>query len=210
MRYGWCALFVACAAASAFQLGNAPPADADRRADVYAIYSLLLTNPQTSHGPDDNEIYLIGGTTVPGTPRNPCVHAPSEEAARFAEVMADYERRKDVPAVLEPAFHIAKPFRLLNGDEVNEFFARQLTIATPAQRPPKVTDLFRLTDVYFDRNRTLALTAISTWCGSLCGMYQWKVLEKTADGQWKEKPWVGCFAVAQTDRGQTRPTALLR
>jgi hypothetical protein len=28
--------------------------DPARRADVYATYSLMLTNPVTSHGPDDN------------------------------------------------------------------------------------------------------------------------------------------------------------
>jgi len=202
MAYRYCAVFFACAAASAFQPGDAPSADAARRADVYAIYSLLLANPQTSHGPDDNQIYFIADTTVPGTPREPCVRAPAEAAARFAEVMADYERRKDTPSTLERAFQISKPYRLLKGDGVEEFVATQRD-----PRAPKVTDLFRLTDVYFDRNRTLALTAISTWCGSLCAMYQWKVLERTAEGQWQEMPWVGCFTVAQT---QGKPTDFLR
>lgn len=150
--------------------------------------------------------------TVPGTPREPCVRAPSEHAARFAEVMADYNRRKGTPAVLEPAFHIAKPYRLLNRGEVNEFFKRYANAGTAELRDksPRVSDLFQLTDVYFDGNRTLALTAISTWCGSLCAMYRWKVLEKTADGQWEERPWVGCFTVAQTGRARTMFTGFLR
>jgi hypothetical protein len=33
--------------------------------DVYAIYSLMLTNPKTSHGQDTNPRYLIADTTVP-------------------------------------------------------------------------------------------------------------------------------------------------
>ena len=212
MLYGWCTLFFTCTAANAFQQGNAPSADVDRRADVYAIYSQLLTHPQTSHGPDDNEIYLIADTTVHGTPREPCVRVPSEYAARYAEVMADYNRRKDTPVVLEAAFHIAKPYRLLNGGEVSEFFTRYANAGTAAlkSKSPKVSDLFQLTDVYFNRDRTLALTAISSWCGSLCAMYQWKVLAKTADGQWEEKPWVACVAVAQTGRATTAFTEFLR
>jgi hypothetical protein len=180
----------------AFQQPATAP-DAERRAYAYAIYSLLLTNQQTSHGPDDNDMYFIGDTTVAGTPREPCVRVPAGAKDRFTEVMADFEQRKDAPATLERSFRITKPYRLLSAAEVNEFITAHVSAGT-ADHPagsPKVTDLFRLTDVYFDRNRTLALTAISTWCGGLCAQYQWKVLEKTADG-WMERPWVSCAAMA--------------
>ncbi len=206
MPYRWCALFVACAAASAFQKGDAPSADAARRADVYAIYSVLLTNPETSHGPDDNEIYLIEGTTVPGSPREPCVRAPAGHAARFAEVLADFERRQDMPSTLERALQITKPYRLLNGDGVQEFIA-----AHTSPGAPKVSDLFRLSNVYFDRDRTLALTAISTWCGDgLCGLFSWKLLEKTKDGSWSEIRSAGCSAIAQAVRSPAESTGLRR
>ncbi|HUI79520.1 MAG TPA: hypothetical protein VLY24_16460 [Bryobacteraceae bacterium] len=195
MIYRWCALFFACVVASAFQH---PAVDAERRADVYAIYSRLLTNPETSQGPDDNEIYFIADTTVPGTPQDPCVRVPSEAAARFAEVMADCEQRKDTPAKLERAFQISKRYRLLNDAEVDQFAAARGSGGyTPRPGEPKVIDLFRLSDVYFDRSRTLALTAISTWCGDLCAQFQWKVLEKNADGHWQERRWVTCAAMAE-------------
>ena len=46
-------LAVTCLTAHGFQQ------DTGREKDVYAIYSLMLTNPQTSHGADDNKLYLI-------------------------------------------------------------------------------------------------------------------------------------------------------
>jgi hypothetical protein len=50
--------------------------------------------------------------------------------------------------------------------------------------------------VYFNSAHTLALTAISTWCGSLCALYQWKVLEKVGTDGWVERQWVGCISIA--------------
>jgi hypothetical protein len=187
-------LIVACSAACAFQQPKEASADPGREADVYAIYSLLLTNPPTSHGPDDNEIYLIAGTTVPGTPAEPCVSLPpavsSERVQRMAEVLADYRARKDQPATLKPIFKIRKPYQLLSpgGDEFE---------AIKSHSTQNVIDLFRLSDVYFDHDRKVALTALSTVCGGLCGLFRWRVFEKTADGQWQERSWVTCVTMAQ-------------
>ena len=188
-------LFVACCAADAFQQQPDASPDTAREADVYAIYSLLLTNPPTSHGPEDNEIYLIAGATVPGTPAEPCVTLPpgvsADRARRMAEVLADYHARKEHPVTLKPLFKITKPYQILATAGIAEFEAAK------SRLPQKVSDFFRLSDVYFDHDRSMALTALSTWCGSLCALYRWRVFEKTADGQWQERQWVGCFTVAQ-------------
>jgi len=45
--------------------------DKDKDKDVYAIYSLMLTNPKTSHGPDTNPRYLIADATAPGVSHHP-------------------------------------------------------------------------------------------------------------------------------------------
>jgi len=50
---------------------DASSANSEREKDVYAIYSSMLTNPRTSHGPDNNERYLIAPTTMPGVPPIP-------------------------------------------------------------------------------------------------------------------------------------------
>jgi hypothetical protein len=207
-RYLWpCLLLLTvCTIANAFQQEN-NAADSEREKDVYAIYSLMLTNPQTSHGPDDNERYLIAATTVPGTPREPCVLPPKAREADFQDVLMDFERRKSTPRELKPAFSIPKPYVLLSADEFGEFVKERsfgrIGKTVPSARFQGVTDVFRLSDVYFNPRRTLALTAISTYCGGLCGLFQWKVFEKSAAGMWEERQWVVCGAMARnSDRGR--------
>ena len=197
-------LIIASSAACAFQQQGAS-ADLDREADTYSIYSLLLTNPPTSHGPDNNEIYLIGGTTVPGIPAEPCVTVPpgvsADRGQRMAEVLADYHARKDQRTALKPMFKIPKPYQILPTTGIAEFEAVR------SRLPQKVSDFSRLSDVYFDHNRTIALTQLSTWCGSLCGLFRWRVFEKSADGQWQERSWVSCISMAQRSHG-SRDAAL--
>ncbi len=192
-------LVTICTIAPGFQK-EANSADSTREKDVYAIYSLLLSNPQTSHGPDHNERYLIAATTVPGIPEQPCVSPPKERQADFKDVLVDYERRKSAMRELKPAFAIGKPYVLLNANEVSEFI-RERSLSRPGKIVPNprfqgVTDLFRLSDVYFNPPGTLALTAISAYCGSLCGFHQWKVFEKRAPGKWEELPWDACYTIA--------------
>lgn len=201
-RLGYLLLMI-CMTASGFQR-EANSTDSDREKDVYAIYSLMLTNPQTSHGPDDNERYLIATTTAPGVPREPCVRPPKERKDReadFREVLADFERSEARPRQLRRALSIQKPYVLLSADEVREFQeARSLIKNRPGSTDERfrgVTDLFTLSDVYFNQRRTLALTAISSWCGNLCGLYQWKVFERLETGKWEDTHWPACFTIAK-------------
>ena len=185
--------------------GQANSPDSERENYVYVIYSLMLTNPQTSHGPDDNERYLIAAltATVPGRPPAPCVLPPKEREADFREVLADYERRKGKPRELKPTFSIPKPYLLLGADEVRAFMEVLVPVPEAKLRDERfrgVTDVFTLSDVYFNQRQTLALTAISSWCGGLCGLYQWRVFEKLNTGKWEERPWVGCETIAGDSR----------
>ena len=75
-------LMALCTLAHGFQQEGASVVS-EREKDVYAIYSLMLTNPQTSHGPDDNERYLIRIFTAPTSPQEPCVGPPKEREADF-------------------------------------------------------------------------------------------------------------------------------
>ena len=79
-------------------------ADLERVKDIYEIYSLLLSNPKTSHGPHNNDRYLIASTTFPGYPRVPCVQPPKERDADFRDVLEDYDRvcRRTLYAKTEP------------------------------------------------------------------------------------------------------------
>ncbi|MGA2882372.1 MAG: hypothetical protein ABSG13_25745 [Bryobacteraceae bacterium] len=185
--------------ARGFQESNVT--DPEREKDVYAIYSLMLTNPKTSHGPGADERYLIRATTVPGTPGVPCVRPPKEREADFREVLADFERRSATPRQLERELSIRKPYVLLNADQVKQFLDERSLHRNPPGTGDEqfrgVTDLFSLSDVYFNQRRSLALTALSSWCGSLCGLYQWKVFEKVDTGTWEERDWLTCITVAR-------------
>jgi hypothetical protein len=193
-----CSLLMVATVAHGFQQ-ETNAIDPEREKDVYAIYSLMLTNPKTSHG--SNERYLIRATTVPGTPRGACVRPPKEREAEFGEVLTDFDQRSDTARQLERKLLLQKPYVLLTADQANQFATeRSLNPNRPKTRDELfrgVTDLFSFSDVYFNRRRTLALTAISSWCGSLCALYQWKVFEKTDSGNWKELDWSTCITVAR-------------
>jgi hypothetical protein len=126
------------------------------------------------------------------------VQPPKEREADFAEVLADYDRRKGTQQPLKPQFSIPKPYVLLTEDEVKAFIENappRRTQKPPDERFRGVTDLFRLSDVYFNPRLTLALTAISTYCGSLCGLKEWKVFEKV-DGKWEPRQWIVCGTIS--------------
>ena len=201
-----CSVLITCTIAPAFQ-----QTESESEKDVYAIYSLMLTNPQTSHGPDHNPWYLIAPATVPGTPQVPCVTPPEERAPEFREVLVDFEHRKATQQQLKPAFSIPKPYFLLSADEVKAFIEDRASGKTQPgntdERFRGVADLFTLTGVYFNPRRTLALTAISSWCGSLCALYQWKVLEKTDTGLWQERNWGACATIARNSSPSKVPIA---
>ena len=181
-----------------------PAVSGDFDKDVYAIYSLMLTNPKTSHGPDTNPRYLIADATAPGVPETPCVAPPVDRRGDFQEVLADYAKRKGTPRVLKRALSISKPYVLLNAEEA-EAFVKSRRLGKLRTDPPQVdddrfedvADLFRLGDVYFNQKRTLALTFFSSWCGGLCGLWRWRVFEKRESGAWVERDWVGCSTIAR-------------
>lgn len=187
LRSGF-SLLALCTLTHGFQQEGGSAVSAQEK-DVYSIYSLMLTNPQTSHGPDNNERYLIAMFTAPTYPE-PCL--PTERDADRREMCTDYEQRKATPRQLKPTFSISKPYVLLSTDEAKTFiqFLNQSRIKpgqVPIERFKGVTDLFTLSDVYFNKRGTLALTGISTSCGFNCGLFQWKVFERLSSGKWEER-----------------------
>jgi len=160
-----------------------------------------MTNPRTSHGPDDNPRYLIAATTRVEQ-RQPCVNAPPSHAGDLAEALADFEARRAKPRALKPSLSLPKRYELLTDADVKAFEAErdwpkpQIRDGDP--RFKGITDVFTLSDVYFSKNGRIALTALSSWCGGLCGQHHWKVLEKLSTGEWRDQPsWVSCFTIAR-------------
>ena len=156
-----CAWVIVSLAASAFQPQNGST-DSGREKDAYAIYSLMLTNPRTSHGSYDSEWLLIATTTKPPSAHLSCMRSSKDREAEFREVLADYESRRTTPRQLKPLFSIPKPYMLLTDDEVRAFTAERMTFS--AQRDDRfgvVSDYFMLSDVYFHKSNSQGLTAAS-------------------------------------------------
>jgi hypothetical protein len=178
--------------------GQAP--DAEREKDVYAIYSLMMTNPVTSHGPGGNQRLLIADVTMPGEPEGPCVKPPKERFADFQLVMEYFEVRKGTQRRLERKLSIETAYEYLSVDEVEQFQQERFPKkpgTTRSQRFRGIIDVFTFSDVYFNPSRTLALTAMSSWCGGRCALYRWMVFEKNSAGTWEERPkWISCTLIS--------------
>jgi hypothetical protein len=176
-------------------------AEAAREKDVYALYSLMLSDVKTSHGPDNNVRYLIAATTAVPWSEKPCVNPPADRKAEFDEVLADFAQRHSTPRELKRLISIRKPYELLDAEQARDFMGTRSVARTSTketrERFQGVTDLLTLSDVYFNRDRNLALTGITTWCGSLCGLSKWRVFEKSASGKWEERNWVNCVSMAR-------------
>jgi hypothetical protein len=192
-------LMALCGAAPAFQ-NDTTPSGRERENDIYRIYSFLMTSPRTSHGADDNPRYLVAESTRSETAQQPCVRPPKDREAEFREVLTDFEARKATPRTLKRQLSIRKPYEFLTVEQVKTF-QNERDWPRPNPRRPNaqfegVTDLFILADVYFSKNGRLAMTAVSSWCGGLCGQHEWKVLEKLPTGVWQVQPWITCFTIA--------------
>ena len=193
-------LLVLCSALPGFQSPDPASVESIREKDVYAIYSLVLAKPNTSRGAHPDERYAIAATTRPAYPREqqPCVRPPKEREEDFRGVLTEYERSRSTTRELKSKFSLPKPYALLSASEVDQFLKQRSSprIGETAEPTlPDATFLFQLTDVYFNPDRTLAMTGISGLCGGLCGFFEWTVFEKLNTGKWERRNWVTCSTI---------------
>jgi hypothetical protein len=179
------------------QSSSAIPMPADRAADSYAIYSLLMPGEIfSSFAPEQTQRWTIADTTVNETDRNPAVppegqlKAPPDNVAAFHEAVKDYQTNKYQRVLLtaEP-FRINHPFSLLIPAEVDELRLSR-TAANPNSAVQAkyigVPGITFFSEVYFNTKHTAALVYINDWCASLCAAGQWVYLEKHK-GYWTKR-----------------------
>lgn len=200
--------FSACVAAQ-------QPTETTREQDVYAVYSSLMTNPPTSFRSDPNELYAIASETKTIRRARPaaasgvltlvpamCIEPTPGYETRWVEVMAEVDAATDTPVALKRELNVTKPYMLLSQEDTAKFLASILSRGSraPFAPDPKLqgaVSLFVLSNVYFDKARTLALVQLSSTCGMLCGYGTSKIFEKQADGVWREvRPARNCDVVA--------------
>jgi hypothetical protein len=190
--------------------------------DAYAIYSALIAaSPVVRSGPGnvptDDQMYLIEETTAtsrigfgaPGgrsfDPAESCLKVPPADEAGFREILSDYNLRKNDPVSLKQLFEFSKPYQLLTTAEVDRFL-REALESTPKVRVPDVRPpvnrnpyyqtsrrVFRLSDVFFNTNQTLAIVFFSVYTTPADGTGSWKAFRKTSNGQWSiNNSWATC------------------
>lgn len=189
----------------------------DRVADSYAIYSQLLPGNQIEWGDAPRSQWLVEDTTKAVPLNNPCVggdgmnphqsiNAPQQRQADFAEVLADYDAHCHDRYQLDGSkLRLDLPVRLLDEGARKRYVSGVAGYIPPSNdimRAPPTPDQFKgaagmhsFTAVYFNRAHTLAMTQIGMYCGGLCGMWRWVVLEKK-DRKWKILPWVNGYTIS--------------
>ena len=188
----------------------------DRIADSYAIYSQLLPGNQIEWGNAPRSQWLVKDTTNAVPPDNPCVSGgtmnphqvikpPPERQAEFGEVLADYDAHCHDRYQLDGSkLRLELPVRLLDEDARKRYVSGVRGYIAPGNdimRAPSTPDQFNgaagmhsFTAVYFNRAHTLAMTEIGMYCGGLCGMWRWVVLEKK-NGEWQILPSVRAYTI---------------
>lgn len=183
--------------------GSSPLRDAE---DRYAVYSAILSHPPLSH-PDQNAKSAIAETTIPvkdgtTTLQAVCTEIPHMRSESWAQLQRDFAQHNDRPVLLKRAFSLTKPYVLLSAQQVTEFEGRRTTLIVPTDPPGAVAaspnieaaDLFRFSRVFFDDPHQVAMVYVSVWCGMLCGLWGWHILEKTSTHHWREIPNANCRA----------------
>lgn len=179
------------------------PPTSETEQDVYAVYSTVMSSPPSSFGRNDpNEMYAIAAETrTLQRGLVSCIELPAQYDARWTEILAQIDSASDSPVTLKQNLKIGKPYTLLAADEAQRFLtfihSRDSLAAAPAEAKLKgAVSLFYLSNVYFDKSRTLALAQVSSTCGSLCGKGDSKIYQKV-DGTWQEvRPLKYCSMIA--------------
>jgi hypothetical protein len=121
------------------------------------------------------------------------VQAPAERQSEWNEVLADYDKHcHDVVQLDQQSLKADLPVHFLNAADKQNYMKNPRT-------PPAVfadgAGLHRFTEVFFNRDHSLALVEQGMWCGGLCGNWTWVVLERQKE-HWKVLPWVHTFMVS--------------
>ena len=174
---------------------GAIPMPADRAADSYAIYSLLMPGaPFDSMSAGQIQKWAIADTTISISDMNPVIppegqlQAPKEHPKRFHEAVRDYDARKNHRIQLTNQFNLSQPYDLMDAGQVAEL-RRAKTAVDPGNLQDKYSGYPGITffsQVYFNSEHTAALVYMNNWCANLCQQGQWIYLEKHS-GNWVKR-----------------------
>jgi hypothetical protein len=189
----------------------------ERADDSYAIFSLLIPSLQntkkeylvadTTEDPSRQAFTQtpIARSEVPQSPitralkgiEGIVVDVPERRLTQFHQVQEDYASRKGERLRLEPKFNMPLPYQLMDSKLMAEYERREPALGLVTQTwqvDRKIArhyrgrgPLSRMSEVYFDRFRTLGLV----WAVKAddC-LLNWYAFEKQ-DGRWTAASWKG-------------------
>lgn len=170
---------------------SSPAAEGARRDDVYSIYSVLMTNPPIAIRGINESTLMIAGQTPRQSSSNDlqqCITLPAEYQTSWGEVLMEINQNANAVETIEPRLKISKRYLVLTPGEVADFmfnWGRRPEYQKPLD--PKyqgAKQLYFLGKVFFNHDRTLAVTEISVGCGDLCGVSGWRVFERKPGFDW--------------------------
>jgi hypothetical protein len=181
---------------------SAPPQAATpemaRQQDINAIYSAVMRS--------DNPVYLIGARTEIDRPIQSCLTPAERTAQDWIEIVAEYDANKPGSGLIPTDLKLDRPHVLLSPEEVQEFRDdRSRALVASINAGPSFTpladrvlvppsnprfqgskDLFLVSTVYFNRNRSLAIVLVHKWSNPRAASVRWIVFQKSANGIWQE------------------------
>jgi hypothetical protein len=167
---------------------DASPMPADRAANSYAIYSMLIPGElMQGMPPEQKQRLAIADTTVSIADMSPAVapdaqlKPPAEGMALFRAVLQDYEARRYQRVRLTRGFHLNQDYALLTSEQVNEIQAARGSVYPGSDLRTRYTGypgIIFLSQVFFNPRQTAALVYVSEWCANLCASGTWVYLEK--------------------------------
>lgn len=170
---------------------------ADRAADSYAIYSMLMPGQVfSSMAPDQNRQWAIAEVTVNEQDRNPAIppqgqlKAPPDHVQAFNEAVGDYQANRFVRVQLtQKPLKVDHSFVLLAPDQVDALRAAKTSPTATSEEQTQWAGYPGITffsEVYFDTHHTAALVFMNDWCSHLCAAGSWVYLEKQG-GRWQRR-----------------------
>lgn len=168
------------------QQDRTPATEPDRNKDVQAIYSWVI-----DHATGQEKV-LIAPEIHHDYPPEGCLKVPSDHAADFREIRADFDRRKNTTREFPRSLSTSKPYVILDPTVAEEVILKSAVLSESPiirERYPGAEHLLMFSDVYFNQKRTVALVHVNWWCGGLCGRPTWRAFEKGKDGVWQIAPW---------------------
>ena len=126
----------------------------DRNKDVQAIYSWVIDHATGTEkvliAPEIHHVY----------PPEGCLEVPSDHAADFREIRADFDRRKNTTREFPRSLSTSKPYVILDPTVAEEVILKSAVLSESPiirERYSGAEHLLMFSDVYFNQKRTVAL-----------------------------------------------------